>query len=98
MSTKKRGRGRPPVYTGQIRNQIVSLLKKQKNATRVRAILSSRNGVVGIKKTEQADAKVRKALGVEKPVSISMPTLLGIAAKAGIDLQRGRPKLDEAAA
>jgi len=98
MSKKKRGRGRPPKFTGEERKQIVNLLRDQKNAVRTREILLSRNGVVGVSKKMQEDAKVRKAFGFDKPYSISMPSLLKIAKQARIRLQRGRPKLEKVAA
>jgi hypothetical protein len=84
--TKKRGpkaakRGAPPKFVGDIRKGIVKLLRTHKNASYVRTLLSSR----------QRDLIAeRKAAGLEKS-SISMPTLLKIAAKANIKLQVGRP-------
>jgi len=97
MAQKKRGRGRPPVFTGNVKKRIVKLLKQHGNSTHVEAILESRNGVVGVSKAERENAALRKAAGIEKPIKISQPTLLKIAKEAGVELQRGRPSLAEAA-
>ena len=96
MSKKKRGRGRPPKFVGEELEKIVSLLKDQKNAVRTRQILLSRNGVA-VKKSEKADAVIRRAFGMKNPVSISMPKLLQVAKKARIRLRRGRPPMVKAA-
>jgi len=89
-ATVKRGRGRPMVYTGVIRQTIMTLLSSN-GATNTRKILNSRNGIVGVTKAERADAILRTDLGIPKPVGISMPTLLKIAGDEGIALRRGRP-------
>jgi hypothetical protein len=83
----KVGRGRPVEFTGDLLKGIVKLLRKHKNATHVRAIL----GASGKKSADLV--ALREASGLTEKVAISMPTLLGIKAKAGIvGLGKGRPK------
>lgn len=87
---KAKGKGRPPVFVGDVRKGIVKLIRKHKNATRVREILNATK--------RHADlVALREAAGLTEKVSISMPTLLKIAADAGIELHRGRPVVKKAA-
>lgn len=85
----KRGRGRPAVYTDDQRDIFAALIE-DRGVSGTRDVLNSRNGVVGITKVEQERARLRKQLGWDKPVGISMPTLLTVAKRRGISLKRGR--------
>ncbi|RDJ34939.1 MAG: hypothetical protein DWQ19_08885 [Crenarchaeota archaeon] len=82
MSTKKRGRGRPTVYTGNVAKHIASLVKKF-NGVQAREILNAGP------KTELA--KQRNLKLVPKALNISLPTIYKLAEKAGVKLERGRP-------
>jgi hypothetical protein len=79
---KKRGRGRPVVFKGNVKKHIVGLLRKH-GATKTRAILSAVDGEL---------ASLRSEKTVPQPLSISMPTLIKYASQAGVKMQRGRPK------
>jgi hypothetical protein len=80
----KRGRGRPKVYTAAQEKYIAQLIKKVGNATNARKILHAKRGKL---------ADQRNKTIFPKPIGISMPTLLKIAAANGVELQLGRPKL-----
>jgi hypothetical protein len=82
----KRGRGRPPVYDAEARTKIADLVR-QHNASRAMAILNAgtRN------RSERKLVPVRVAAGFPKKLGISMPTILKIAATAGVTLKVGRP-------
>jgi len=84
-SEQRRGRGRPAIYVGETEQKIVSLLKKVGNASVTRKILSGKGGNL------KSFAEQRKAAGFEKPVRISMPTLLNLAERNNVALQVGRP-------
>jgi hypothetical protein len=69
----KRGKGRPAVYTGELADRVVSLIRSTDqgngaNVSRALEILTARDGKVGISKLEQADAVLRKAAGFDKPL------------------------------
>ena len=91
----RRGRGRPAVYTGEVETKIVSLLKQTGSATETRKILKTENWVKT--KAGQERVSVRVAIGFVKHVNISMPTLLNLAARNGVELQVGRPPFVKAA-
>ena len=80
----KRGRGRPELYTGNVRKHIVALVK-QHGATNARKILIACNG--------SDEAKMRSEKTVKEPLTISMPTILKLAKAGGVVLHRGRPKI-----
>ncbi len=80
---KKRERGRPAVYKGNVKRHIVALVRKH-GASKARAILSASEGEL---------VSLRSEKMVPKPLNISMPTLLKYAKEAGVVLHRGRPKL-----
>ncbi len=83
---KKSTRGRKPVYVGEKGKAVMGLLRKYKNASKVRAILNSGNS------KKDADLRAERiAAGFEKPLGISLPTLFGLAVKARLKLRRGRP-------
>jgi hypothetical protein len=96
MSTEttetKRGRGRPPVYNPDARAKIADLVR-QHNASRAMAILNAgtRN------RSERKLVPIRVAAGFPKKLGISMPTILKIAAAAGVELRVGRPVVAQAA-
>ena len=74
---KKRGRGRPPVYVGPVKEKIVALIREH-GLTGTRALL--------------ADEGCQIKAGQKKvKIDISMPTLGKLAKKARIKLYRGRP-------
>lgn len=79
---EKRGRGRPPVYTGSLKTSIVAVIRKN-GLTKAREILAT-EGVVA----KKGKPKLK--------VKISMPTLGKLAKEAGIELFRGRPKVKAA--
>lgn len=81
--------GRPLKYTGNVAAHAVGLVRRF-NATRALAILNAENG------TE--DAALRSAKTVPAPLGISMPTLLGMAKRAGVTLKVGRPAAKKVAA
>jgi transposase len=66
----KRGRGRPPVFTGNQKRHIVAVVRK--------------NGLTGAQR-----------ILADEGVSITLPTLGKFAKEAGIELSRGRPKVDK---
>lgn len=80
---KKGKKGRPALFVGELKSNIVSLLRHHKNATRVQAILSAVDG---------DDANERVGAGIANPISISMPTLLNLAKGSRVTLPRGRRK------
>lgn len=75
-------RGRPVLYKGMVARCIVSLVRKT-NAVRAMAILHAgpRNVL-----REQRNLKV-----IPSALKISMPTILNLARKAGLELKVGRP-------
>ena len=75
----KKGRGRPAVYVGAVRREIVRLVRAH-GATGARKHLAARAG--------RGDRNVKI---IAKPLNISMPTLLKFAGAAGVKLHRGRP-------
>jgi hypothetical protein len=83
----KRGRGRPPVYSGESLSSIVKLLKKLGNVSHTRNVLNAK----GAGKANAALIAQRKEVGLTDALGISMPTLLVIAKRAGIQVSRGRP-------
>jgi hypothetical protein len=74
----KRGPGRPAIYTGEIEQAIVRIIK-QHGLTRGRALLA----LEGVKLVETV-TQPRK-------LSVSLPTLGKLAKRNGIKLYRGRP-------
>ena len=82
--TKKRGRGRPEKFVGDVKKGIVALLRKHKNATHVRDIL----GATG---RQKALVALRAEVGLVEKVEISFPKLLKMAEAARITLKKGRP-------
>lgn len=88
-------RGRPPLYFGVRKEAIVSLLKDH-GASRTMEILNTKTTKKSSKET-LALAALRPA-SIKEALTISLPTLLGMAKEAGIKLQRGRPKLEKAEA
>lgn len=83
---KKRGRGRPEKYTGTVKTYIGKLVGVY-GATYAREILNAagRDAVSVYNKSLRNLTLVPDALG------ISMPTVLKIAHKAGVELHAGRP-------
>jgi len=81
-ASKKRGRGRPAVYTSKNLLKHIASLVKRHGATGARAILNASKGdeLVG-----QRSAKL-----VPKALGISLPTVLKIAKAQGVVLKRGR--------
>ena len=67
---------RSPKFVGKQLDRVVELIKK--------------NGVNGAMEA-LASGKLSKKLFPEQPVSVSLPTIYGIAAEAGIKLVRGKP-------
>jgi len=86
--SKNRGRGRPAVYTGNVKSHIVSLIRHH-GLTGARAILNAS----GRSKDALELVAQRNVELVPKALGISMPTLGKLASAAGIELFRGRPKL-----
>ncbi len=79
----KRGRGRPPVFVGEQKEEILRLL----------ALL----GATGARKCLAANSKTKLAQlrnleVIPKPLHITAPTLGKFAKEAGIKLALGRPK------
>lgn len=77
MTSQKRGR--PALYVGGLEKAIVKVIRKH-GLTHGRTVLA----------TEGVQAKPGQ--GKEK-IDISMPTLGKLAARNGVELQRGRPKI-----
>lgn len=74
-----KGPGRPPVFTGFLEKQIVRLVRS--------------NGLVGARKLLAEVGVQKRAFGKVEPVNVSLPTLGKLAARNGVKLQRGRPKV-----
>jgi len=99
--SKKRGRGRPALYTGNQKRHIVSLIR-QHGLTGAMARLQADpkaspeqfDGEPAECKAAAADeralAKERNLNVVPAPLTITLPTLGKFAAEAGIELKRGR--------
>jgi len=83
MSNRKRGRGRPVVYKGNLLRHIVGLVR-QFNGQQAQAILNA--------SAKSELAQKRNLTLVPKPLGISLPTLYKYAGKAGVRNSRGRPK------
>lgn len=81
MARKMKRVGRPPVYTGAVKAHIVALIRDH-GASGARRILKARKGT--------ANYALRNADLVPKPLSICLPTLFKLAAKAGCGLVPGR--------
>ena len=77
-------RGRPPVYTGNVKRHIVGLIRKH-GLTGARCRLNA--------SPKSKLAKDRSLKLVPKPLGISMPTLGKLAEAANITLYRGRPSV-----
>lgn len=92
--------------------EVVGLLKKHQSATRVHRILGTPANPIGLTKEQQADRQERMGfdlppmvdfkdikaeglVGVQQRPTIS--TLCRIAAKFGVELHPGRPKLEPVA-
>ena len=77
MAEEKRGRGRPPVYTGKVAEKIVALIKEH-GLTGTQSVMAEGFQMVpGQKSVKQ---------------KISLPTLAKLAKQNGVDLVRGRRK------
>lgn len=81
---KAKKRGRPPVFIGAIKTGIVRLLKSQKNLTHVQQILSAT-------KRQQDLVAMREKVGIDKRLTISLPTLGKFARAAKVEIAIGRP-------
>jgi hypothetical protein len=80
---EKRGRGRPPVYKGNVEKHIAGLVRKF-GATKARTILNA--------SADSEQGSKRSVRTVPNALGISMPTILRIAKTHGVKLYRGRPK------
>jgi hypothetical protein len=91
--------GRPPVFIGTVRTQIISVIRKVGgNIGEAERVLKSRNGVVGITQDERDRAVIRRTVGLADPTSVSYPWLRKIAREAGLKTRKpGRPAFSEAA-
>jgi hypothetical protein len=96
---KQRKVGRPPLFVGAIRQQIVNVIRKVGgNIGEAERVLKARNGVVGITTIEREQAEVRRSLNIADPISISYPWLRKIAKEAKLKTRKpGRPSFAEAA-
>ena len=82
-NTEKRGRGRPPVYTGSLETAIVRVIKA--------------HGLMrGQKYLATVGVQSKPGQG-RKTVKVSLPTLGKLAERHGIELKRGRPATKKAA-
>lgn len=103
MSTKNsKRRGRPPVYTGNVKKHIVGLVRKH-GLTGAMGILNASASAQAsdyegdpaeceaAAKAERESVKQRNTKLVPEPLGITLPTLSKFATEAGIELQRGRP-------
>ena len=96
---KKKGRGRPPLYTGQRLKHIETLVKRH-GASGTMAILQADNRPEVYEtdpgkdylaeQTELIALRSVHLFPVDGACKITMPTILTIAKNAGITLQRGR--------
>lgn len=73
--------GRSPKFVGEEASKIVALVEEY-NASQAVEILAANRGEL---------AKVRKNAGFQKPVSVSLPTVLKLAHEAGVEVKRGKP-------
>jgi hypothetical protein len=96
---KPRKVGRPPVFVGQVRQNILKVIRNVGgNIGEAERVLKSRNGVVGITGDERGRAATRKDLGIADPISVSYPWLRKLAREAGLKTRKpGRPAFSEAA-
>jgi hypothetical protein len=109
----KAKRGRKPLFhPGNGLYGLVGLLKKYENASVVHRILGTPASPVGLTKEQQADRKERIAFDLPPMVDFkdikaeglegvqqrpNIATLCRIAARFGVELHRGRPKLESVA-
>lgn len=85
---KKKGRGRPVLYKGDLSKAIVRLLRANRNnACAVERILKAK----GKGAKNAALIAERTAAGLTEPHNTSKPTIYKIATAAGIVFDKGRP-------
>lgn len=84
--------GRPPIFTGDLADRIVALVK-ERGALPTRRLLTARTAKSkGVSAAERRLGEARKALGFPEPVSVSLPTILKLAKRNGLTLVPGRRK------